>query len=153
MRTIVVPTDGSAVARCALPVAVDLAKAEGARVVVVAVVEPEVIEGVPDQQLIDTMDEYLRGAVREEVEALTAEGVDAIGRVTCSPRAWKGIVEVAEETGADVILMSSHGRTGIARAALGSVADQVVRHSRIPVTVVPASAKGSAPGTAADGPS
>src|SRR5213079_1828263 len=55
------------------------------------------------------------------------------------------IVARAEATSASLIAMASHGRGGIARAALGSVASDVVRHSTVPVMVVP-------PGASADSP-
>lgn len=137
MDTILIPTDGSKVARCALGLVADLAKSSGARVVVVAVVEPESFDAAPDQQLVDSMEEYLHQVVHEDVATLEALGVDAAGRVSCGPRAWRAILDVAAEEHADLVVMGSHGRTGIVRTALGSVADQVVRHARIPVTVVP----------------
>jgi nucleotide-binding universal stress UspA family protein len=48
----------------------------------------------------------------------------------------RAIHETAERLGADVICLASHGRSGIARAALGSVAEEVMRNSRRPVLVV-----------------
>ncbi len=135
--TIVMPTDGSEPARGARPVAADIARGLGARVVVVAVVEPENFGGAPDQNLVDSMEEYLRGVVAEDVAWLADQGVESVGRVTCGPRVWQSVLDVAQESHAGLVVIGSHGRTGLARTALGSVADQVVRHARVPVTVVP----------------
>jgi nucleotide-binding universal stress UspA family protein len=46
------------------------------------------------------------------------------------------IAEIAARLGADVIVIGTHGRTGLSRALLGSVAEKVVRHSRVPVVTV-----------------
>ena len=47
------------------------------------------------------------------------------------------IVKKAEEIGADAIVMGTHGRTGLSRAVIGSVADRVVRNAGVPVVLVP----------------
>ena len=53
--------------------------------------------------------------------------------------AAEGIVEYAEKQGIDLVVMATHGRSGIGRWALGSVADRVIRHSYVPVLLVRAS--------------
>ena len=54
--------------------------------------------------------------------------------VTCEP--WQGILEVAENRNADLIVMGTHGRRGLSRMFLGSVAEKVVRLSPIPVLTI-----------------
>lgn len=49
----------------------------------------------------------------------------------------EGIIKTAESWGADLIVMGTHGRTGLLHLLLGSVAEQVLRHSKIPTVVVP----------------
>ena len=137
MDTIVLATDGSEPARHARATAAVLARSLAAHVLVVAVVEPELFDAAPDQELVDSMETYLHGVVHEEAAALEAEGVPARGRVACGARAWRTIIDVAVEDRADLIVMGSHGRTGFARAAMGSVAAAVVEHSTLPVVVVP----------------
>jgi nucleotide-binding universal stress UspA family protein len=137
MDTIVLATDGSEPSRHARETAAVLARSLDAHVLVLAVVEPELFEAAPDQELIDSMEAYLHGVVHEEAAALEAAGVSARGRVVCGAKAWSMIVDVAVEHHADLIVMGSHGRTGLMRVAMGSVAAAVVEHSTLPVVVVP----------------
>jgi nucleotide-binding universal stress UspA family protein len=67
--------------------------------------------------------------IRTRIPAAT--GVVRLG----SP--WEQILEAAQELGADLIVVGSHGRTGVARALLGSIAEKVVRLSAVPVLTVP----------------
>jgi nucleotide-binding universal stress UspA family protein len=137
MQTIVLATDGSDPSRYARLTAAVLARALDASVLVLAVVEPELFDAAPDQELVDSMESYLHQVVHDEADALEAAGVSARGRVVAGTRAWRSIVDVAVEHHADLIVMGSHGRTGLARAAMGSVAAAVVEHSTLPVVVVP----------------
>ncbi|MFP5042512.1 universal stress protein [Parasediminibacterium sp. JCM 36343] len=50
---------------------------------------------------------------------------------------YEAILKVAEHWGADLIVMGSHGRTGLAHLLMGSIADKVIRHSPIPILVIP----------------
>ena len=68
--------------------------------------------------------------VRSEQQGRTIETDTTTGRPA------RTIVEYAEETGVDAIVMGSHGRDGVARVLLGSVAETVIRRSSVPVTVV-----------------
>jgi nucleotide-binding universal stress UspA family protein len=65
-----------------------------------------------------------------------AAGVDASSEVISSPAVAESIVMVADESGADLIVMSSEALTGAARALFGSVTDAVVRTAGCPVLVV-----------------
>ena len=49
---------------------------------------------------------------------------------------WRGILEAAQSGGADLIVMGSHGRSGIEKLVLGSVAQRVVQHTQLPVLLV-----------------
>lgn len=75
--------------------------------------------------------EYLSNAV----ERLAKEGISANSEITYG-RPAEAILDFAEKNKVDLIIISSHGRTGISRWALGSVADRVVHHSSIPVLVI-----------------
>jgi nucleotide-binding universal stress UspA family protein len=79
---------------------------------------------------------FAASALAERAERLRAAGI------ACQTRLLEGgpaleIVRRAQETGADLIVVGTHGRTGIAHAVLGSVAERVVRHSTCPVLTVP----------------
>ena len=62
-----------------------------------------------------------------EVEEVVVEAV--------SPH--EAILKVADERQVDLIVMGTHGRTGLARAVIGSVAGRVIRHTKVPVVLVP----------------
>jgi nucleotide-binding universal stress UspA family protein len=72
-------------------------------------------------------------------EQLRAEGVDRVSSVLIDGSeggAAAAIMELAEKTGDNLIVMSSHGRSGIGRWMIGSVTERVVRHSNQPVLVI-----------------
>lgn len=136
-RTILLPTDGSATAKAARRFAVDIAKGEGDSVLVFAVAEPADYDGVEDAAVTAAISGYLREAAESEAAEVRAEGIEATAEVVVSPRIDEAIVDRAREMGADLIVMGTHGRTGLARAIIGSVADRVLRHSTVPVVFVP----------------
>jgi nucleotide-binding universal stress UspA family protein len=82
--------------------------------------------------------------VNEEAERTAAEGAalaqaagfNARSATTEATPTWKGIVKVADEHDSSLIVLGSHGRTGLASALIGSVAEAVARHSRRSVLIV-----------------
>ena len=137
MRKIIYPTDGSPTAKEALRIAADLAKEERSEVIVVGVVPIMEIEGVENTEMGDFIKEAFQGFVSDSVRQLEKEGINARG-VVKRGRPPQVILQVAYEEGADMIVMGTHGRTGLARTIIGSVADRIVRHSKVPVVLVPA---------------
>ena len=77
---------------------------------------------------------------KEEAEATLADGAALAGREvgtdTVVGRPAESIVEYADDHETDVLVVGSHGRQGLSRVVLGSVAEEIVRHSPVPVTVV-----------------
>lgn len=136
-RTILFPTDGSATAEAAGRFAADIAKGEGDSILVFAVAERAVFGGLEDEQVTDAIADFLRIVVDDEISALGAAGAKALGEVVVADHAERAIVEKADEIGADAIVMGTHGRTGLARAVIGSVADRVLRRADMPVVLVP----------------
>jgi len=142
LQTILVPLDASELSRSALPFAEDLAKALSASLVVVhAIVPLDIVYpgvepvAIPPSVLVD-IEAAAHGFVRSIAGELTAKGLKAKPVVLIGTAA-DAIVEAAEAEGAGLIVMSTHGRSGVKRLLLGSVAEAVVRHSPIPVTLVP----------------
>lgn len=144
-KTILVPHDFSAGAGRAAKLAHDLAKVHGGRLVFLHVAElpPLLTSGaaiIPDQGGAPiSVGEYALGAARERLAELAIEfATDGIETSTEAVLGHPGaeITTVAERIGADVIVLGTHGRTGLARALLGSVAARVVRHSKVPVVSV-----------------
>jgi nucleotide-binding universal stress UspA family protein len=143
IRSILLPTDFSECADCALPYAADLARLMKARLVCLHVVESvmppvgyaPVVEPLPTVDISMQLEESAtrelpKLAAREECAGLDVEEVlvhgDAAGE----------IVRVAKEHDVDLIVISSHGRTGWGRMIFGSTAESVVRHAHCPVLVV-----------------
>jgi universal stress protein A len=76
-------------------------------------------------------------AIGQIRELLSAEGIDVVSpEVRVSPDAAAAIVEYAKEVHADIIVVGTHGRSGVSRLLMGSVAEHVVRTAPCPVLVV-----------------
>jgi universal stress protein A len=130
---ILVATDFSADAARALDYAVELAHRFGAEVIVLHV--HEVVDLVPGAAAAD----QLRAAAQEELErsAAALRGRDV--RVRSLLRAGAPSTEIlraAETEGADLLVVGTHGHTGLARLLLGSVAERIVRGAVAPVLTV-----------------
>jgi nucleotide-binding universal stress UspA family protein len=139
---ILLPTDGSDVAFVAAERAVALAKLAGAALHVVFVLEPYPYTGIGAASSAGAQ-EYLADSQRQAAQAFARIGALAQGpRVTMNSETVEGsspaekIVDAARRCGADLIVMGSHGRTGIARVLLGSVAGKVLMLSPMPVMIV-----------------
>ena len=144
-KTILVPHDFSASANHATALARDEAKLHGARLVLVHVIDlphqlkPDTVI-VPDQSgaPINVKDYAVSAAdahLEDLVKRLKVDGANASALVRLG-NAVDEINKVAEEEKADVIVMGTHGRTGLAHLLVGSVAERVVRTSRVPVLTV-----------------
>lgn len=142
IRTLLVPLDGSSLAEQALPTAVRIAARDGAMVHVVQVHLPPAYGEFPgwagmDTALRDDEQQYLESVARRLRER---HGVDTRTELLEDPVRDALCGYVATEH-IDVIVMTTHGRTGLRRAWLGSVADGMVRESMVPVLMVRPSAK------------
>lgn len=139
-KKILVPLDGSPLAEAVLPHAQALAKSEGAEIVLLRVPLTPNIEFLSRnpaiaEKMIEDVEKQTEGYLESEVELLKQSGtnVSSIMREGPIPET---ILAVADETHADVIAMSTHGRSGIQRWLMGSVADRVVHHAHIPVMLI-----------------
>ncbi len=150
---IVVPLDGSEIAARALPVAGDLAKQLAAPVHVIRAVDAAlalpmasgvfgagpVVDADVTDQIWEEAEAEARSTVTEAVSRLQAEGVDASGRiVNGSP--FFAISEAIQP--GDLLILTSHGRGGVRRWLLGSVAEKLVREANAPVMLVTAVERG-----------
>lgn len=140
-QTVLVPTDFSDPANEAWEHAVQLAKAHGSKLVALYVAEPVlshygVVGLIPSvKDLEEQNDTASRLELKEVAERAESEGLSvAVEVVTGKP--WKAIVEAAENTKADLIVMGTHGRTGIVHDTIGSTAERVVQRAKCPVLVV-----------------
>jgi len=141
-RHILVPLDGSGIAEQVVPHVVELAKAFSSESTIFWITPPVPrVGGVPvaseerwNSEYNENADGFLHGVQAQfeaggvKVTTLRAHGAPA-----------QLIVDQARSLGADIIAMTTHGRGGIRRVALGSVADEVVRRVHCPVLLVRAS--------------
>jgi len=141
VQRILVPMDFSDTARKALQYAVPFAVAFEAEVVVVHVLQPFSIPpeiGYAPPQWAVTQRELMESA-REGLDTLCVREISARARSEVLVREgvpWQEIVAAASEHKADLIILATHGRTGLKHALLGSVTERVVRHAPCPVLVV-----------------
>ena len=143
VRRILLPTDFSGCANYALPYAAAIARAVDATVICVNVVEPIVpavgYTGMAEAMPIAEMSEQMEdSAERELPDVMSCEDLRGlkVEEVIGHGDAAAEIVHVADEQKVDLIVISSHGRTGLGRIIFGSTAEAVVRHARCPVLVV-----------------
>lgn len=144
-RTLLVPHDYSPCADRALRLAADLARHHGARIVLAHVTH--LAPGITADALIADketgemirVDRYAaKSAVREldmRAGSLRQDGV-VVEVVTATGDVFERILEIAAAEKADMIVMGTNGRTGLAQMFLGSIAEKVLRHSPIPVLTV-----------------
>jgi nucleotide-binding universal stress UspA family protein len=145
IATILVPVDGTAGGALGLGAAVGLARATGARLILLDVVPPMPMWMYSDasigsmvyfdpgweQEALQSAESYVKGVgERVRTTGLEVETRAVLGDVV------QTIHQVADETATDVVVMSTHALTGPARTVLGSVADGVVRTSHRPVLLV-----------------
>lgn len=139
-KKILVPLDGSPNAEAVLPHAEALAKSENAELIILRVPNIPAAEYIALDPVVAST---LRKDIREEatnyvtqtVNTLKKDNIKAIG-ITKEGPVPDTILEVALETQADMIAMSTHGRTGVKRWLMGSVADKIVHHAHIPIMLI-----------------
>jgi nucleotide-binding universal stress UspA family protein len=139
---ILLATDGSEEAELAALRAVNLADATDSELHVVHVgVVPKFLESYPGTlgyygKLYEQIEEVSRELLRKHSRRLKAAGGTAAGTHLRMGQVDLEILALAEELGADLIVMGSRGLGGVRRALMGSVSDSVVRHAHCPVLVV-----------------
>jgi nucleotide-binding universal stress UspA family protein len=134
-KRILVPLDGSSLAEAILPQVQELARTLGAELFLVRAVAAHVFPGVdPTEQEVDVV---------QKAEAYVAEVAgrlrDAGIPIHTAVRYGEAAEEILEHIGVnaiDLVAMSTHGRSGLTRLVLGSVAEQVVHHATVPVLLM-----------------
>lgn len=140
-RRLVVPTDFSETADKALAVAIDMAKALPAHITLVHVNSPVMMLPPPiDMVSLDAVFPKALQKMEEALEVRAARVRDA--GVSCDIELIEGaphveIVNQAQKENAELIVLGTHGRGGLASAILGSVTERVIHRSTCPVLVVP----------------
>ena len=144
-QKMLIPLDGSELAECSLQHAKAIAQGcNVADVIVFRVIEPLSAQGI--SALVEAGDGFLEKAkVRNQQDAkdyvlevennLKAQGINCQA-MTVEGTAADEILSYSEKNNIDLIVMSTHGRSGLSRFLAGSVADKVSRHSRVPVLLI-----------------
>ncbi len=142
-NVILLPLDGSPLSERALPDATAIARRFGAKLALFAVVESHDVYSQPgvvapivgDQSKTDEEVAEVRTYLLGFADKLRDEGLDVIVEVRRGDPATE-ICDYARKISADLIVMSTHGRSGIRRWVYGSVADRILRSASVPVLLV-----------------
>ena len=139
---ILVPLDGSPLSEQIVPPAVAMARLFGAEVNLVQLVEPVVLPNeFPlgtadfDPRLTTLMVEQAKDYVHSLATTLRAEGLRVTGASAVAPTVASGLLELAHDPAVGMVALATHGRGGLRRAFLGSVADKLIRGADRPVLV------------------
>ena len=143
-RHILIPTDGSELAEQAVTNGLSLAKSVGAKVTVVIVEEPNWLGVTPfgkDGGLeelgkyTEQIKIYAASALNRAAAAAKQAGVPCDTVQVKDAQPYQAIIATAADRGCDLIVMASHGRSGLSAVVLGSVTNKVLTHTKIPVLV------------------
>jgi nucleotide-binding universal stress UspA family protein len=138
-RHILIPTDGSELAERGVAHGLALAKSLGAQVSVIFVVEPfsemtgRFLEVVA--RYVELRKEQATSVLVRAANAAKEAGVSCETIQVESGHPHQAIIAAAEDKGCDLIVMSSHGRSGLSTLLIGSVTNKVLTHAKIPVLV------------------
>ncbi|MGC8494850.1 MAG: universal stress protein [Syntrophobacteraceae bacterium] len=134
-KRIVLATDGSEFSKNATKRAMELVKASGGELKVVSATDMASEFHPLSAELTEKLCEWPRYCVSDVREQAVTIGVhpECIVR---QAEAYKAILSVAEECGANLIVMGSHGRTGLKRLLMGSVAEKVIGYASCPVLII-----------------
>ncbi len=144
LSKVMIATDGSEASRNAADLGINLAKLSAGKIIAVYVVDtPRLVQLHGYTTMHGLKESLLQAMLNEGEEALSyIEEKSQKGGLPFEKVILKGnpsdmLLSYSKKLGVDILVMGSIGRTGISRFLLGSVAEKVVRHSEVPVMVVP----------------
>ncbi|WOE31374.1 MULTISPECIES: universal stress protein [unclassified Acinetobacter] len=141
-NNILVPIDGSATAYSAVDKAVELAKAFNSKITVVQVltldpyIAAEYISASQTNELIERARKFILASLEEAKAKFAESGVTVETKLLEGQVIHREITQAAEDIHADIIIMGSHGRTGLKKLFLGSVAQSVLSEGTTPVMII-----------------
>jgi len=146
-KHILIPYDGSGLSSKALTEGTELAKSIGAGLTLIHVVSPfhlHVQQWATPQKVISKIEEEHIAETRESAQTMLSElegrvradGVRCDSVVVVGDSPYREIVDTAKKSGCDLIMMASHGRSGLDAILLGSETTKVLTHCSVPVLVV-----------------
>lgn len=140
-QRILVPLDGSKLAEMALPHAESLASAFGAKLLLLSVVQPHMVVGRTPadlklfQEQLDTLGEDTAAYLKGLKGSFAKKNINAETAVKYGPVVGE-IVDMAEGRKVDLVVMASHGRSGLGRVFFGSVAAGVLNRLQTPLLMI-----------------
>ncbi len=142
-KHLLVPVDESPISYAAAEQALSLAKDLNCPVTIMSVIAVDPFVGVDFYKVAPAITDYFMQAeqnaqnrLAEIQQSFSREGISVDTKIIRGVAASEGIVQIANEIGADLIIMGSHGRTGVKKMMLGSVAQNVLTQSPVPVLIV-----------------
>jgi nucleotide-binding universal stress UspA family protein len=142
LKPVVFGTDFSPASKAALGKAIEMARKEGAELIVAHVYEPPADlshSGLADDVITAEIEESIRKDVEKQLDTVLAEaraqGVKVRGEILAG-HAVKELADLAEKNGAAVLVVGTHGRTGLKKALTGSVASKIIAVAPCPVLTV-----------------
>lgn len=141
-KRILVSTDGSDISQKAVQSAVALARSTGGELFAISVKEPfpysaiSEMQPVPPQEFFDAQERIAAERVKAVVGVAGAAGIACQAHTVEALHPWEAIIDHAKTQGCDLIVMASHGRSGLSALLLGSETQKVLTHSTIPVLVI-----------------
>jgi nucleotide-binding universal stress UspA family protein len=135
-KTIMLALDGSEGSKRAIPIAAELAKRDGAKLVIAHVDERTVGKGGGD---IHPDEDQIQADIRKQAEELSGQGIETSVRMADVMVGGPGhaIADIADEEGADLIVAGTRGHSAVTGLLLGSVTHRLLHISRVPVLAVP----------------
>jgi len=130
-----VTTDGSEGSKAAVDHAEKLAESFDSKVSILYVVDVTAGPQVMSDVVVESLREIGFKVTQEIEEKLESQGIDADAFVEYGTPS-QTILDFADENDIDLIIMSTHGRTGVDRFLIGSVTEKIIRNSKIPVLTV-----------------
>jgi nucleotide-binding universal stress UspA family protein len=144
-RHILIPTDGSKLAEHAVTNGLSLAKSVGAKVTVIVVEQPFNWFGVSEADTRRISEESAKHGeqIKKHAASVLNRAANAAKQagVSCDTiqvedeQPYQAIIATAKDRGCDLIVMASHGRSGLSAVVLGSVTNKVLTHTKTPVLV------------------
>ena len=131
-KHVLIPTDGSELARTALMHGLYFARSMNAKVTVITVEPPNHVLGAPGIHRARYSGEAILKQAAEDARVL---GIHCEIVHSRHPHEHEAIIQTAHERSCDLIIMASHGRTGLSALLLGSVTSKVLANSKVPVVV------------------
>jgi nucleotide-binding universal stress UspA family protein len=142
-KKILVPTDGSELSDQAARAAIDFARLCQAEVVALAVAEPYPMFPAAEGAMVidpgvetEVLAKYAQENVDKVAQAAAAAGIPCTTETVVSMVPYQAIIDTAAKHGCDLVFMASHGRRGLSKLLAGSVTQNVLAYSTVPVMVL-----------------